>query len=468
MKNHSFQWTISDILKAVKGRHLFGQPSQPFLNISIDSRKIDNNSLFVAIPGENFDSHRFIPEVIKNNIRGILIQKDKVSKKQINNWENNELLCIEVPDTIKALGDLAHYQRMQWRGSVLGITGTNGKTSVKEMLAAVLSTTYKIVKTQGNFNNHIGVPKTLFQIQPDHEWAIVEMGMNHLGEIDYLSKISKPDIGIITNIGPGHLEGVKSIDGVKNAKAELLKNLSENGLAVLNADDTNVMSLKDDLICPFITYGLTSKADISADNISENYSGYKFILKTSSSSIKINLPAHGHFMISNALAAAAVGFHLKLPLESIKKGLESFLPINGRLAVRHLSNDIFIIDDTYNANPASMCAALDSLKQLKKSNTAYFVCDDMYELGEKFAEFHKEVGNYAAKSDLKALFATGKYSSHILKGAQEAGMKNLYEGSIDYIVNKLQQILEPGDWILVKGSRAMKMEQIIERLDLKK
>ncbi|KPA11383.1 UDP-N-acetylmuramoylalanyl-D-glutamyl-2, 6-diaminopimelate--D-alanyl-D-alanine ligase [Candidatus Magnetomorum sp. HK-1] len=469
MNNNSFKWTISDIVKAVNGNHLFGDTSQPFFNISIDSRKVDSDSLFIAIPGDNFDSHKFIPDIIKKNVRGVLIQKDKVSQNQINEWQNQDLICIAVPDTIKALGDLAHYQRMQWNGSVVGITGTNGKTSVKEMLAAVLSTTYRITKTQGNFNNHIGVPITLFQIQPNHEWAIVEMGMNHLGEIAYLSKMSRPEMGIITNIGPGHLEGVKTIEGVKQAKSELLQHLPASGVAILNADDPLVMSLKENVACPVITYGLESNADIYAKNISENITGCEFILKTANDSIKINLPAYGRFMISNALAATAAGCHLQLSLESIKKGLESFQPIHGRLAIRHLSNDVHIIDDTYNANPASMCAALDSLKQLKKSNTGYFVCGDMYELGKDTAKFHKEVGNYAAKSGIKALFANGKFASQIICGAKEAGLdpNALHQGSFEDIANILLSILKPGDWVLVKGSRAMKMEQLIELIAAK-
>ncbi|MBF0453123.1 MAG: UDP-N-acetylmuramoyl-tripeptide--D-alanyl-D-alanine ligase [Candidatus Magnetomorum sp.] len=466
MNNQCFKWTVSDILKAVKGHYLFGDTSQQFFTISIDSRFSDTNALFVAIVGENFDSHLFIPDVIRKNVRGILIQQDRISQNQMDSWKKSNLLCIAVPDTIKALGDLAHYQRMQWRGSVVGITGTNGKTSVKEMTAAVLSTTFKTIKTQGNFNNHIGVPKTLFQIEKKHEWAIVEMGMNHFGEIAYLAKMSRPDIGIITNIGPGHLEGVQSLEGVRQAKGELLQYLPKKGVAILNADDPLVISLGKHLPCPLITYGIISSADICATQLSESINGCKFKLQTADTSIDIHLPAQGRFMILNALAAAATGYYLNIPLDSIKTGLESFNPIHGRLTIHHSKDDIYIIDDTYNANPASMCAALDSLKQLRQSNNSYLVCGDMYELGSDTKKYHKDVGQYATHSGITGLFATGQYADETICGAHTAGLNSsaLYQGSFEEIASTLSILLKPGDWILVKGSRAMKMEQLVDRL----
>jgi len=466
MNNQYFTWSTSDIIRAVKGKHLFGDVSHPFYRISTDSRTVDSNALFVAIIGDNFDSHTFIPDIIKKNVRGLIVQEGKLTQDQVNKWKRPDLLCIEVPDTAQALGDLAHYQRMQWGGSVIGITGTNGKTSVKEMTAAVLSTTFNTIKTQGNFNNHIGVPKTLFQIQNNDEWAIVEMGMNHFGEIAYLAKMSRPSIGIITNIGPGHLEGVKSLEGVKKAKSELLQYLPQNGVAILNADDPLVMSLSHQLPCALITYGIKSRADIWATNITESVQGCHFTLQTSDSSIDIQLPANGLFMVSNALSAAAAGFYLKIPIALIKKGLESFNQIHGRLTIRHSKDGIHIIDDTYNANPASMRAALDSLNRLCQSTNSYLVSGDMYELGDDAKKFHEEIGQYAAKSGIKALFSTGMFASDVINGAHKAGMdvNDLYQGTVEMITLSLSKRLKPGDWVLVKGSRAMKMEQFVNQL----
>jgi UDP-N-acetylmuramoyl-tripeptide--D-alanyl-D-alanine ligase len=466
MKKQSFKWTVPDILDAVNGQHLFGTTEHAFDNISIDSRSVNEHSLFVAIVGERFDSHDFISNIANQPIRGVLIQQDKVSQSQIQLWKNKNLLCISVSDTTKALGDLGRYQRIHWGGSVVGITGTNGKTSVKELTASVLATTYNTIKTCGNFNNHIGVPKTLFQIQLDHQWAVVEMGMNHLGEIAYLADICQPDVGIVTNIGPGHLEGVDSIEGVRKAKGELIAHLDRKDIAILNADDPLVLSYRDHCKCAVLTYGMNSNAQISATAILESMNGCKFELKTPDGCITVQLPAPGKFMISNALAAAAVGYYAKIPLESIKTALASYVPIKGRSFIRHHPDGFHIIDDTYNANPASMRAAIDNLKQLSTGNNAYFVCGDMYELGTETERYHKEIGSHAAKSGLSGIFVTGNFDSYVQKGAIEAGFdkKAICTGSHKDIARTLFKRLKPGDWVLVKGSRAMKMEQLIEMI----
>jgi UDP-N-acetylmuramoyl-tripeptide--D-alanyl-D-alanine ligase len=466
MKNQPFIWTVTDIIDAVNGQHLFGASPHPFNNISIDSRSVNENSLFVAIVGERFDSHDFIGDMIHQPLHGIIIQQDRNTNEHIQLWKNKNRLCISVSDTTKALGDLGHFQRMKWGGSVVGITGTNGKTTVKEMTASVLATTYHIVKTSGNFNNHIGVPKTLFQIQGDHQWAVVEMGMNHPGEIAYLARMSEPDIGIVTNIGPGHLEGVSSIEGVRKAKGELIQHLGKNNLAILNADDPLILSFQDQCECSVLTYGLNSRADISAKRIAESIDGCQFELTTPDSSIPIVLPVPGHFMISNALAAAAVGFYAKIPLERIKTALESYAPIKGRSFIHHHLEGFHIIDDTYNANPASMRVAIDSLKQMSKHNNLYFVCGDMYELGPEADRYHKEIGAYAANAGLNGIFATGTFASDVLHGALNAGFdkKALFSGTHSDIAKMLLTSLKPDDWVLIKGSRAMKMEQIVDMI----
>jgi UDP-N-acetylmuramoyl-tripeptide--D-alanyl-D-alanine ligase len=466
MKNQPFKWTVPEIIHAVNGQLLFGTTPHPFDNISIDSRSVNEYSLFVAIVGERFDSHDFITDIIQQPVHGVLIQQESVSPEQIHLWKSKNVLCISVPDTIKALGDLGCFQRVQWGGAVVGITGTNGKTSVKELTSSVLETTYKTIKTRGNFNNHIGVPITLFQIQSDHKWAVVEMGMNHPGEIAYLAGICQPDVGIVTNIGPGHLEGVSSIEGVRKAKGELIEHLDKNNLAILNADDPLVLSYRNQCKCSVLTYGLNDYAEISANDIAESINGCRFKLKTPDGSIVVYLPVPGRFMVSNALAAAAVGYYANIPLESIKSALESYQPIKGRSCIRHQPDGIHIIDDTYNANPASMRAAIDSLKQIGIHNNCYFVCGDMYELGPEANQYHKDIGAYAAKAGLNGIFVTGNYASDILDGAIDAGFdKNaICSGTHKDIANMLLELLKPGDWLLVKGSRAMKMEQIIEMI----
>ena len=468
MKNTKItkNWKTPQILKATNG-NLVNSSHKDLMNLSfsdicIDSRIINKESFFVAIAGENHDGHKFISDVIKKGIKGILLEEEKLHNLQIQ----DNILCVSVKDTTNALGDLASFWRRERNVYVAAITGSNGKTSTKEMLAQVLSQKYNTLKNVGNLNNHIGLPMTLLKLNENHEWAVVEMGMNHPGEIDYLTKISEPDIGIITNVGPAHLEGVMTIDGVVNAKGELIEGLKSDAIAILNADDPAFPKLKNKASCDVLSFGINNNANISARSITQKKNCCSFDLILPHEEVQVNLPTPGAFMVSNALAAACAAFHLKLSANEIKKGLETFNPVAGRLNIVTNKEQVNIIDDTYNANPASMDAAFQTLCELKGKNTGFLIVGDMFELGENSNELHEQTGENAAKKGIDKIYATGSFADAFIKGALSAGInkKNVRTDTKANIISELKTKLKPGDWVLVKGSRAMGMETIVSAL----
>ena len=459
----SIAWKTPDILEATQGTILHGDDRLSFSGISIDSRTIKENELFIAIKGDVHDGHNFLREISDKEIRGIMINKDMAKSVNLNEYKTKEMVCISVSDTFKALGDLAFYKRKNSDVSVVGITGSNGKTSTREMIVSIVSQRLNILSTSGNFNNEIGLPLTLLKLNDFHEWAILELAMNRPGEIKRLAEICLPDIGLITNIGPAHLEGLGSIEGVMNAKGELLEALKPNGTAILNADDPLTPKLAKKTPANILLFGLSEDSQIKAEKFKETNSGTLFTLVLPTQKVPINLKVPGSFMVSNALAAAAVGYLLGLPPETIQKGLEIFKPVPGRMNIINTKNNIHIIDDTYNSNPGSMTAAMNTLNSLKKNNRAVIVAGDMRELGEQSQLMHKKIGALAGDSHAEKLCITGEFAHGLAAGAREAGMdaKNIFIGSKDEIINHLVNWLEPNDWVLVKGSRAIGMEKIV-------
>ena len=371
-----------------------------------------------------------------------------------------------VKNTTKALGDLACFHRKRANASVVAITGSNGKTTTREMTAAVARQRFVTLSSQGNFNNEIGLPLTLLKLNHGHKWAVVELGMNAPGEIARLGEICMPDIGVITNIGPAHLEGVGSIEGVMRAKGELLDKIKPGGTAVLNSDDHRVMHLAGKTSSEIIFYGISGEATIRAEAIIEKDLCTSFRLALPEETIGIDLKIPGTFMVSNALAAAAVGYKLGLSAKEIKAGLEDFKPIGQRMNILHTSAGINLIDDTYNANLASMEAALKTLITLKKNNRGIFIVGDMFELGRHAEKMHKEIGVMASGFDVSMLYATGEFAEIVASGASGGGMKpkNIFTGSKKEIIDDLTGRLRTNDWVLVKGSRGMGMEEIVEDL----
>jgi len=459
-------WHIEDLLQATGGTLLAGPMSAEFADIGIDSRIIARDHLFVAIRGAKYDGHAFIPELMGAGIKGIMIHKSLSDREQLIDWSEAGGCCIMVADTTLALGDLAAFQRQRAGIPVVAITGSNGKTTTKELIASIVSQERTTLSTQGNLNNEIGLPLTLLRLSRAHEAAVVELGMNHPGEIGRLADISRPDIGVITNIGPAHLEGLKDVEHVMAAKAELLEYIPAHGTAVLNADDGFGPRLGEMANSRTLYFGLADNADVRADAVRPVGMMTEFNLCLPDGQIPVILHAPGRYMLANALAAAAAGYAAGISREAIKSGIEAFRPVAGRMAHTETRTGIHIIDDAYNANPGSMKAAIDALMALKGGHSAILVAGDMLELGDRAAELHTEVGRAAAAGGIDRLYLTGTFARDVANGALASGMPEsaVLVGSKSEILENLAETLSPEDWVLVKGSRSTGMEQIVQQL----
>ncbi len=459
-------WTTADLLQATGADLVSGDISDTFTGIGIDSRNISAGELFVAIKGELHDGHSFADAVIQGGVRGIVVNKDRMAALPYVDWQKKGIACLAVNDTTRALGDLAAFHRNRTNVLVVAITGSNGKTTTREMTVAIVSRHFNTLSSSKNYNNEIGVPLTLFSLNSSHQWAVVELGMNAPGEIDRLAEICRPEIGVITNIGPVHLEGVGSIDGVMRAKGELLPRIKPAGTAILNADDRRVLNLAAKTDRAVLFFGKSEMAQVRALRVKAGGLGTSFNLALPRAQTRVDLKIPGAFMVSNALAAAAVGYYIGLGAEEIKAGLEKFQPVRGRMTILETANGIHIIDDTYNANPESMKAALATLKKLKKNKRSVFVIGDMLELGDQAESLHHKIGAVAVRSGITRLYSTGAFADNVAAGARSKNMNphNIFTGGKQEILEELKCWLKPDDWILIKGSRGMRMEDIVEGL----
>lgn len=466
MNSSDKHWDTTEILEATGGDLLCGDVRQFFSDISIDSREISSKGLFVAIKGDVHDGHDFVGDVIGNGVLGLVVEKEKIHALPIETFKNKGVVCVVVENTTRALGDLAAHRRKRLNVTVVAITGSNGKTSTRKMTASVVARRFVTLATRGNFNNEIGLPLTLFRLDGTHERAVLELGMNRPGEIRRLAEICLPAIGVITNIGPAHLEGLGSVEGVLHAKAELLEHIKPDGTAVLNADDKRLLKLVGEVSKTVLLYGTSKDAEIRARNITEKGTGLHFTLALPSEQIAVDLKTPARFMVSNALAAASVGYLMDLSAEEIKAGLETFETARGRMNVFKTPNGINIIDDTYNANLSSMKAAISTLTSLKGSERGVFIAGDMLELGQHAESMHRKLGALAARSNIKRLYVTGEFAQSVETGARNENMdiRHIFKGTKDDILDDLTKWVRPGDWILVKGSRGMRMETIVEGL----
>ncbi|MFZ0611849.1 MAG: UDP-N-acetylmuramoyl-tripeptide--D-alanyl-D-alanine ligase [Desulfobacterales bacterium] len=457
------EWTVADVVAATGGEVLGPETGARFAGIGIDSRRISAADLFVAIRGETHDGHRFAEDVVGQGCRGLLLARAKLAELPWEKWVAEKVVCIVVEDTIAALGRLAAYHRRRNTVAVAAITGSNGKTTTRQMTAAVVSQRFSTLSTRKNFNNNIGLPLTLLELGPDHRWAVVELGMNAPGEIAALADICGPDIGVITNVAPAHLEGVGSIEGVMHAKGELLEKLDVGGTAILNADDPLVLRLAQKSKSRVLLFGIAPQAEIRAESIESGARDSRFELVLPGGRVQIVLKIPGAFMLSNALAAAAVGCAIGLSPAEIKAGLENFAPAENRMNILTTQSGIHVIDDTYNANPGSMAAALATLAALRRQQRAFFVTGDMRELGRQAQVLHDELGALCTRSGIDGLFATGEFAAVVGRGARQAGMDAaaIVTGTKKVLLQALRRTLRPGDWVLVKGSRAMAMEDIV-------
>ena len=460
------QWTAEDILIATAGEWICGDRQARFSGIAIDSRKISASEYFVAIRGEIHDGHRFCTDVVNTGVRGVLVDIPSMGKLPIDAWRNEQVTCIGVRDTTRALGDLAAWHRRRFSVSVVAITGSNGKTTTRTMTSDILSQRYHVLSTTGNFNNHIGLPLTLLQLDNRHEWAVVELGMNHSGEIERLSEICQPNLGVITLAGTAHLENFASPDGILEAKSEIFSHLHPTGRAILNMDDPKLVTLSRRLSVPVVFFGVNLDAAIRARQVETHASGTSFLLDLPTETVEIELPTAGAFMASNALAAATVGTLLGVTGSEIKKALEHFTPVKGRMNVIETRRGIHLIDDTYNANPVSMGAAIQTLEKIKGEHRGFLVIGDMLELGKASATWHRHIGELAQTAGVAAVYAAGRFAEDVARGAIDQGMDSdrIFIGDKDAICDRLKSCLKKDDWVLVKGSRSMGMENIVQHI----
>lgn len=458
----SKRWTVPDLLAATGGALVAGSRDLVFTDIAIDSRTIAGDAVFIAIRGENHDGHGFAAQVLDKGVRGIICADERVAELKELREHYPQAVWISVPDTTRALGRLGRYHLRRTGVPVVAITGSNGKTSTRNMTAAVLTQKFNVLTTAGNFNNEIGLPLTLLRLRPDHDWAVLELGMNHAGEIRYLAGLCDPQVGVITNIGPAHLEFLGSLEGVQKAKGELLEALPADGRAILNGDDPRCRELARTCPCPVEYFSFAREADTSAGEITDSAEGLAFDLNLAGNQQTVCMNVAGRFMVANALAAACVGHYLGLSGKQIKTGLESFSPVSGRLVVKQTRDGVYIIDDTYNANPGSMMVAIDTLVQRAGRQRRFLVLGNMAELGNHAPQLHFELGQKAATADPTRLYLAGENAASMATGAEAGGLPAdaLVTGDHPTIIADLKQHLQPGDWVLIKGSRAMHMETV--------
>ncbi len=448
------------ILKATGGILVQGNPQASLAGVCADSRSIKPGEVFFALRGERHDGHQFVPEAVSRGARAVVV------KRKVHGINDISISVIKVRDTLRSLGDLANFWRRAHPIPLVAITGSNGKTTTKEMLAEILAERYKVLKNPGNFNNLIGLPLSLLKLNSRDQVAVLEMGMNRKGEIRRLAQIAEPNIGILTNISPVHLEGLRSLRGVSEAKGELLEVMGKGGKIVFNADDPMVVELSKRFRGKRTSFGIKNPADWAATEIRTERGKIAFLLNGPVGETSISLRLIGKHQVYNALAAAAAASHLGVGLEEIKKALEAFQPPSMRMELVTLGKDIKIINDAYNANPKSMEVALSTLEEMK-GGRKIAVLGDMWELGDYAVQAHIEIGHRVKKAGVKVLFLLGKLAPFVAKGAMEAGMdpEAIFIGK-DHreIGHHLSLSLKEGDWVLIKGSRIMKMEGIIETL----
>ncbi len=453
---------VNELLKATRGSLISGDIDTRIKAISIDTRTIKPHEAFIAIKGDNFDGHDFIKEAIRKGAACIIKETQARGKETIRSLDNRrEIVFIEVENTITGLGDIARFQRKKFALPVIAVTGSNGKTTTKEMIACILSKKFKVLKTSGTKNNQIGLPLALLNLDSSYDFAVLELGTNHPGEIEYLAKICLANIGVITNIGPAHLEHLDGFNGVFKEKRSLLYNLEKPHIAILNGDDAllkNKIAAKTHNIT--FTFGIKNRCDFRAVRIRNFNWELDFLVKQ-----KFRLKTLGYYNVYNALASIAVARIFGMGYPDISRALANFKFPQSRLSLLEL-NKVRFIDDTYNANPVSLKEALDVLGSFNVKGRKIFIMGDMFELGSRRESFHRQAGQRAS-SVCDTFITVGELSRLAAEAAKISGfdIKNIFTCDTsaqarDILFNKV--LPKEDDVVLVKGSRLMKMEEVFK------
>ena len=445
--------TVAEILEATDGVLVSGDAKKQINDVVSDSRRVTDGVLFVPLVGEKFDGHEFITAAFDLGAAAVLTQKetDLLIGKTI----------IKVKDTLKAFGDIARYYKAKCNIPSVGVTGSVGKTTTKDMLASVLSQKYNTLKTNKNFNNDIGVPITIFSIEKEHEAAVIEMGMNHFGEIEYLASISRPDVAVITNIGQSHIENLGSRAGIFKAKMEMTKLFTKDNTLIVNGDDDYLSTTKGNGDYKVIYYGIKNpENDVYAKDICNNgLEGINFTAVVDGTEYKIEVTVPGEHNVYNALAAICVGREFGVPMDKIAEGIKNFKLTGMRMEVEDYKG-ITIINDCYNASPDSIRSALKVLGGTENTRKVA-ILGDVFEMGDFAQQAHYDLGSAVVENGIDVLITAGENMKYLAKGAKDGGMENIvvFDKTLE-VCNYVKDNISEGDAVLIKASHGMHFEEV--------
>lgn len=453
-----YQLTLADILNITDGQLIFGEEQTVIENFSRDTREINIGDVYLGIKGEKMNGSIFFEEALKKGAKGAILQEIQISDEIQHKYKDKFIILVE--DTVKFMQEVAKYKRSLYNIPTVAITGSVGKTSTRDIIASVLSTKYKTLKTEKNYNNHIGVPLTLFKLKNEEALAM-ELGMNHLGEISKLTKIVQPTIAVITNIGTAHIGNLGSRENILKAKLEILEGLDKNGYVVVNNDDDllNKWCLENKNEYKIITYGINNNSDFMPENINLEERKSTYTLKGEKEVIEV--PVAGAHFILNSLCAIAVGKILNIPIDKIKEGIKKLELTSNRMEIRELNNGIIVINDYYNANYDSMKAAIEYLGKVN-AKRKIAILGDMLELGEFSEQLHKKVGEEVGKNKIDVLITVGNEARYIAEKANP-NIENIIECKTNQkAIEVINKIKKEGDYILLKASNGMKFGEIYD------
>lgn len=453
---------VKEILNITKGQLIIGNENLECENFSKDTRTIQKGDIYIGIKGEKFDGSQFWSQALDNGAQAVIIENIEIGPKQLEKYSNKTIIKVE--NTLDALYDIAKYKRSLYNIPVVAVTGSVGKTSTKDIIASVVSTKYKTLKTEGNNNNNIGLPLTILKLK-DHEALVIEMGMNHFGEISLLTDIAKPTLAVITNIGTSHIGNLGSRENILKAKLEILEGMAIPKIIVNNDNDLlHKWQEENKGNLEIHTFGIRNESDLNAQNIQLREDGSEFVAVSATQNLNIQVPVGGEHFVYNGLCATKVGQILDIPNEKIQQGIAQFELTKKRMDIKKLESGAILINDAYNASYESMKASLEFLKNYAGTRKIA-VLGDMFELGEYSAELHRKVGEEVAKQNIDILICAGEASKYIIEEASKnSKIQALHFNNNEEIVENLSQELKNGDVILVKASNGMKFFEICQKL----
>ncbi|MFR7544659.1 MAG: UDP-N-acetylmuramoyl-tripeptide--D-alanyl-D-alanine ligase [Clostridia bacterium] len=463
-RSYIVKMNVEEILNATRGKLLIGDLKEDCENFCTDTRKILENDVYVGLKGENFNGNEYYEEALKKGAKVAIVSGIEIPKEKLEQYKDKTI--IEVDDSLIAFGKIAEYKRSLYDIPVIQVTGSVGKTSTRDIIANVIRTKYETLQTEGNLNNHIGLPTTILKLK-DHEALVVESGMNHLGEISYLGKITKPTIAVITNVGTAHIGLLGSRENILKAKLEILENLKPEGTIVINNDNDMLNKwAKEDKVYKKYTFGIDEKSDVMAYNIKIGNNSSTYNVKINNEEYTVNVPISGRHFVYNSLCAIAVGNLLGISPENIIKGIETFSLTKNRMEVVKIKDNVTVINDAYNASYDSMKPALEYLSELP-ANRKIAVLGDMFELGEFSEEIHRKVGIEVVTHKIDILATVGKLAKYIAEEAKYLRMpeENIISLETTEEASKyLNKILQKDDAVLLKAAHGMHFSEIFKSI----